>query len=113
MDWRDTNWRNGTEIQKKHQNSLEDIKYFLQNNKNLLQKIIKQNEEKNNLLLEMSSQNKENNELLRVILKQNALHFSIQHNYLFKMPTAKHYIKLSLVYEDLKKKYNLKINPNE
>lgn len=95
-------WCDASDASKKASDNQE----LLKENNNLLHKIIEQNKDNNNLL-------KENNELLRAALKQNALHFSIQHNYLFKMPTADHYTKLSLVYEDLKKKYNLKINPNE
>jgi hypothetical protein len=65
------------------------------------------------LLREIIEQNKEINDLLRATLKQNALHFYIQHNYLFKMPTAGHYGKLSALYKSLEKKYNLKINTKE
>jgi hypothetical protein len=108
MDWRDTSGRDGTEIQKKYQTSLEDIKYSLQNNKDLLQKIIIQNEEKNNLLIEMSSQSKQNNELLHTILKQNTLHFLNQQTTFLGVPTnAEHLTALGLLYDDLKKKYDI------
>ncbi len=65
------------------------------------------------LLHEIIEQNKETNDLLKATLKQNALHFYIRESYLFLMPTAHHYGKLSVLYKELETKYNLKINTKE